>query len=146
MRSNKGKQTAPDASTAFINEGSELSGTYSFNGTVVINGRIKGDLHASGTVIVERAGHLEARVYAPVVIVDGEVTGHIVASERIELLEHARVEGDLQTAVLVIEEGAVFEGQTKSILADRADERSVRALELEQAAGDLTATFAAAGG
>jgi cytoskeletal protein CcmA (bactofilin family) len=113
MRWNRRKPIASDTSAAFISEGSELSGTCSFNGTVVLSGTAKGDIQATATLIVGRAGHLEAQLRAPIVIIEGEVIGSIIATERIEIRQHARVFGDLETAVLVIEEGAIVEGQTK---------------------------------
>lgn len=108
-------QTAIQASTAFISEGSELVGTCSFEGSVVINGRIKGEIQATGTLTIGRTGRVEARLHAPIVIIEGELVGSVVAAERIELRERARVHGDLQTPALVIEESAIFEGQTKSV-------------------------------
>ena len=123
MRWNRRNRSASsDASAAFITEGSEVVGTCSFNGSVVLSGRVKGDIRATGSLSVARAGRIEARLHAPVVIIEGEVVGSIVAAERIELRAEARVYGDLETAVLVIEEGAVFEGQTKPPLGRGAAE------------------------
>ena len=79
--------------------------------------RVKGEINATGTLTVGRPGHVEARLHASVVIVEGEVVGSIVATERIELREQARVSGDLETPALIIEESAVFEGQTKRVRA-----------------------------
>jgi cytoskeletal protein CcmA (bactofilin family) len=59
------------------------------------------------------------------VIIEGEVVGRIAAAERIELREHARVRGDLETPALVIEETAVFEGQTKSVRGHTGGARDV---------------------
>jgi cytoskeletal protein CcmA (bactofilin family) len=114
---NRRNQTVSEeeASTALISEGSRLEGTCSFNGGVVINGHVKGEIHATGTLSIGRAGRVEARLRAPIVIVEGEVVGSIVATERIELREQARVRGDLETPALIIEESAVFEGQTKPV-------------------------------
>ena len=119
MRFQRRPQTASEPSTAFISEGSEVVGTCNFNGSVVVSGRVKGEIHATGTLTVGRPGHVEARLHAPVVIVEGEVVGSIVATERIELREKARVSGDLETPALIIEESAVFEGQTKRVRAGR---------------------------
>jgi len=73
----------------------------------------KGEIQATGTLSIGRGGRVEARLRAPIVIIEGEVVGSIIATERIELREQARVRGDLETPALVIEESAVFEGQTK---------------------------------
>jgi cytoskeletal protein CcmA (bactofilin family) len=129
MRFQRRTQTASEPSMAFISEGSEVVGTCNFNGSVVVGGRVKGEIHATGTLTVGRGGHVEARLQAPVVIVEGEVVGSIVATERIELREKAHVSGDLETPALIIEESAVFEGQTKRVRANRdgvaGDTRSV---------------------
>ena len=123
VRWNRRHQSAPDASAAFITEGSEVVGTCSFNGSVILDGRVNGDIRATGTLSIARAGRVEARLHAPIVIVEGEVVGSIVAAERIELRAEARVYGDLETAVLVIEEGAVFEGQTRPPVGQGAEAR-----------------------
>jgi cytoskeletal protein CcmA (bactofilin family) len=115
MRWNRRTQAAPETSMAFVTEGSELEGKCSFNGSVVLNGHVKGEVRATGTLSVGRAGRVEARLHAPIVIIEGEVVGSIVATERIELRENARVRGDLETPALIIEESAIFEGQTKPL-------------------------------
>ena len=119
MRLNRRTETASDAATAFVTEGSELEGTCSFSGSVVIAGQVKGTIEATGTLSIARSGRVEARLRAPVVLVEGEVIGSIVATERIELREHARVRGDLETPALVIEENALFEGHTRRVRAPR---------------------------
>ena len=104
-----------EGSTAVISEGSELVGTCSFEGSVLVSGRVNGEIQATGTLSIGRAGRVEARIRARIVIIEGEVVGSVVATERIELREHARVQGDLETPALIIEESAVFEGQTKPV-------------------------------
>ena len=100
MRWHRRNQTESETSAAFITEGSELVGTCSFNGSVVLSGHVKGEIHATGTLSVGRAGRVEARLHAPIVIIEGEVVGSIMATERIELREHARVHGDLRRILL----------------------------------------------
>ena len=89
-----------------------MEGKCSFTGTVMFNGRLKGALEAGGAVIVGSTAVVHAEVRAPVVIIDGTVVGDVAATERIELRARARLVGDLKTPILVIEEGAVFEGRT----------------------------------
>jgi len=47
------------------------------------------------------------------VIVSGEVTGDIIASERLVLHKTARVEGEISTPKLVVEDGAELHGSIK---------------------------------
>ena len=101
------------AVTSFIDEGSALEGKCSFPGTLMLNGRLTGELESTGTLIVGASAVLQAGIHARVVIVRGEVVGNIVAAERIELKAGARVFGDLETPVLLVEEGALIEGKTR---------------------------------
>jgi cytoskeletal protein CcmA (bactofilin family) len=43
-------------------------------------------------------------------MISGEVTGDIRACDRIDIVKSASIEGDLNTAKIVIEEGAYFKG------------------------------------
>jgi cytoskeletal protein CcmA (bactofilin family) len=144
MRWRRRKPIASDAAPAFISEGSEITGNCSFSGAVVLSGTAKGEIQATATLTVGRPGRLEARLRAPVVIVEGEVIGSIVASERIEIREHARVFGDLETAVLVIEEGAIVEGQTKSSQKHDGVVGKTRRAGADSAPG-MTTSFVTAG-
>jgi cytoskeletal protein CcmA (bactofilin family) len=45
--------------------------------------------------------------------VNGQIKGHITARERVELHGSARVFGDIDTPVLVLEAGVLFEGNCR---------------------------------
>jgi cytoskeletal protein CcmA (bactofilin family) len=97
----------------FIDEGSEIEGRYAFSGTVMLNGRFNGEIKTGDTLIVGEKGVVKATIRAGTVVVNGEVTGNVHASERIELRGSARVFGDVQAPVVVVEEGVVFEGRCR---------------------------------
>jgi cytoskeletal protein CcmA (bactofilin family) len=108
----KRRSTVAPQPTAIITEGSELDGKSSFNGSVILNGRAKGDVHATGTLIVGESAFIEAQLRAPVIVIAGHVVGNLSATERVEFRRSAHVVGDLEAPVFVIEAGAVFEGRT----------------------------------
>jgi cytoskeletal protein CcmA (bactofilin family) len=99
--------------TAFIDEGSEIEGRYTFRGTVMLNGRFKGEIASEDTLIIGERGVVQADVRAGRVQVSGEVTGNLRATDRIDLKRTARVYGDLEAPVVVVEEGVVFEGHCR---------------------------------
>lgn len=110
----RGNSSAPDqASTSIIDQGCELEGRLTFAGTLVLNGRFRGELFSSDTLLVGETGQVEAEVQVGVAIVSGQVTGNINARERVELRGSARIFGDIITPVLVLEEGVVFDGRCK---------------------------------
>jgi cytoskeletal protein CcmA (bactofilin family) len=99
------------ALTAFIDQGSEFSGKLSFKDTVRIDGRFEGEISSDNTLIVGETGEIHANIRSQVVIVSGTVVGDINAGRQITMHKTAKVKGNLQTGCLLVEEGAVFNGQ-----------------------------------
>ena len=102
-----------NALTAFIDEGSEIEGKYTFSGTVMINGRFRGEIVSNDSLIVGEKGVVNASIRAGIVLISGEVVGNVSASERVELRGSARVYGDVEAPVVVVEEGVLFEGHCR---------------------------------
>ena len=99
--------------TAFIDEGSEIEGKYTFSGTVMLNGKFRGEIASTDTLIVGEKGIVHAAIRAGVVLISGQVVGNLVATERVELRGTARVFGDVEAPVVVVEEGVLFEGHCR---------------------------------
>ena len=123
-RSNKPAIKGTDL-TAFIDEASEIEGKYTFSGTVMLNGKFKGEIISNDHLIVGEKGVVNASIRAGVVMISGEVVGNVLANERIELRGSARVFGDLEAPVVVLEEGVLFEGHCRMTKA-RPVEASAR--------------------
>ena len=102
-------------STSVIDQGCELEGRFRFSGTLVINGKFRGELHSPDTLLVGESAELEAEVSVGTVIISGQVTGAVMARERVELRAGARIAGNIVTPVLVLEEGVVFDGRCSMI-------------------------------
>jgi len=111
-KSGKASAKASDL-TAFIDEGSEIEGKYTFSGTVMLNGRFRGEIISNDSLIIGEKGVVNASIRAGVVMISGEVVGNVNASERVELRGNARVYGDVEAPVVVIEEGVLFEGHCR---------------------------------
>jgi len=99
--------------TAFLDEGSEIEGKYTFTGTVLLNGKFQGEIASPDTLIIGERGVVNATVRAGTLVVNGELVGNVHASERVELTGKARVFGDLESPVIVLEEGVMFEGHCR---------------------------------
>ena len=107
------KPAGSNGLTAFIDEGSEIEGRYTFSGTVMLNGRFKGEISTTDTLIIGDKGVINGEIRAGQVLVSGEVVGNVSAAERIELKRTARVFGDVEAPVVVVEEGVLFEGHCR---------------------------------
>jgi cytoskeletal protein CcmA (bactofilin family) len=99
--------------TAFIDEASEIDGKYTFSGTVMINGKFKGEIVSTDTLIVGEKAVIHATIRAGIVLISGEVVGNVLATDRVELRGTAKVVGDVEAPVIVVEEGVLFEGHCR---------------------------------
>ncbi len=110
--------TTPGALSAFIDKGSQFEGKLTFRDTVRIDGRFKGEITSENTLIVGEGGEIEATIRSKTVVVSGSISGDVHASRQIVLHKSSRMDGNVETASLVIEEGAIFNGQVKMLSGD----------------------------
>jgi cytoskeletal protein CcmA (bactofilin family) len=87
-----------------------FKGELSFEKGMRLMGRFEGKINTPGRLHIAKEAKMSADVEAGAIIVEGEVQGNLVASDRIELKQTARYEGDLRASKLVVDEGAIFNG------------------------------------
>ena len=102
-----------DEIQAFLGKGTEFQGQLKFEGTVRIDGIFRGEVQATGTLVVGEGAKVEAEMRCGTLIVSGELMGNIHATHRVEALAPARIMGNIQTPVLVISEGVLFDGNAR---------------------------------
>jgi len=95
---------------AILDKGSEFEGKLTFEGTVRIDGKFKGEIFSDANLVIGESGKVEADISVGAVVVSGEVVGNIKASQKVEIHSPGVVRGNITTPALIIEEGVVFEG------------------------------------
>jgi cytoskeletal protein CcmA (bactofilin family) len=95
-----------------IGKGTKVTGKIDFGAAARIEGEVEGEVTGSEILIAQGAA-VKARVVVDRMIVAGNLSGEVVARERIELTATARVRGNLDTPKLVLQEGAQFDGDCK---------------------------------
>ena len=102
--------------SGFVGHGTVLTGEATFKGMLRVDGHLSGRVSShEGTLIVSNNGQLDANVEVAVAQIYGNVNGDIIANKRVELGRAARVSGNIQTPALVIEQGAIFEGNCRML-------------------------------
>ncbi len=96
-----------------IGAGVILEGKLSSNGNIRIDGSINGDINANGNVTIGETGEISGEIRAEVISIGGRVIGSINAREKAVLESKAVLKGDIVTKILVVEAGAIFDGNTK---------------------------------
>jgi len=102
--------------SGFVGSGTVVTGEANFKAMMRVDGHLSGRVNSSsGTLIVGANGKLDANIEVAIAIVHGTVNGDIIATQRLELGRAAKLNGNIQTASLMIEPGALFEGSCKMI-------------------------------
>ncbi len=97
--------------SGFIGSGTSLTGETEFKSMLRVDGHLVGKVTSeSGTLHVGSGGIVDANISVAAAVIHGTVNGDITASEKIELGRTAKVVGNIQTPSLVVEQGAIFEG------------------------------------
>src|SRR5262245_11667156 len=117
------RQAAMGEITTLLGRGATFEGKLTFEGTVRIDGRFKGEVFSDDTLVIGEGAHVEAEIDIGDVIVQGTVVGNIKAKRSIEVHAPGRVKGDLHTPSLQIDKGVIFEGRSFMESATGAQER-----------------------
>ena len=105
----------------FLGKDTEFEGSLTFHGSIRIDGHFKGEIKAEGNLIVGEEGMVEADMHISYIIIRGEVHGNITADQRVDIRAPGKVFGNIQAPTVVIDEGVIFEGQTKMYRANKVD-------------------------
>ncbi len=106
------RQSVAGEITTLLGRGATFEGKLTFEGTVRIDGRFKGEVFSDDTLVIGEGAQVEASIDVGEVIVQGTVVGNISAKRSIEIHAPGRVKGDLHTPVLQIDKGVIFEGRS----------------------------------
>lgn len=99
---------------SIIGKGCKITGTVVISeGTMRIDGEFEGNITCPDTLVIGKEGKVKAEIKVKSAVVGGTVIGNIEAKEKIELQAGSRLEGDIKTSRLVIDEGVFFEGNCK---------------------------------
>ena len=101
--------------SGFVGSGTVVTGEANFKALMRVDGHLSGRITSStGTLIVGANGKVDANIEVAIAMIHGTVNGDIIATQRLELGRAAKLNGNIQTASLVIEPGALFEGSKPS--------------------------------
>jgi cytoskeletal protein CcmA (bactofilin family) len=113
--------------SGFVGSGTAITGESNFKSLLRIDGKFSGRVSSpTGTLIVGAGGVVDANIEVAIATIQGTVNGDIIATQRIELGRAGKLNGNIQTPSLMIEQGAMFEGSCKMIQQKAANEKPVR--------------------
>jgi cytoskeletal protein CcmA (bactofilin family) len=111
--------------SGFVGGGTDVTGEANFKAMMRVDGHFSGRItSSSGTLIVGNNGKVDANIEVAVAVIHGNINGDIIATQRLELGRAGKVNGNIQTPSLIIEQGAIFEGSCKMLQMHTAAEKA----------------------
>lgn len=102
------------AITTLVAEGTTIRGDIEFCGGLHMDGAVEGSISAQGdkaVLTLSEKGRVKGEIRAPNAVINGEVKGDIIVSERLELAANARIDGNVYYKVLEMAAGAQLNGK-----------------------------------
>jgi len=96
-----------------VNIGKSVNIKGELNGSedLTVEGHVEGKIELREHVLtIGPHGRIKAEIFAKAVVVLGEVTGNITASDKVDIRENGSVDGDVVAPRVAIAEGAHFRG------------------------------------
>jgi cytoskeletal protein CcmA (bactofilin family) len=106
---NKNNSTDP-GSVNLIGGGTKIIGDINSIGDIRIDGHLTGNVSTNGKFVLGQNGVVDGNINSSNADISGEVKGKVNVVETLSLKRSARVNGDIVTGKLVIESGALFNG------------------------------------
>ena len=105
------KSDADDGIQGRICRSVQVSGDVLFSEALYVEGKIIGKLISeSGSLIIEQTGDVQSDIDVGICIIRGTVRGNVTCKSRAEIYKTGRVEGNINSPVLLVEEGALLTG------------------------------------
>lgn len=94
----------------FLGKGVDFKGIINFDGTIRVDGRLEGEVHTTGTLIVGEHAVIKGIISAASLTTSGKINGTVTATDKVEILKPGVLIGDIRTSGISIEDGAHFHG------------------------------------
>lgn len=90
-----------------------VSGRLSFTAPTRLDGRLRGEVHASDLLVIGETGIVDGIVRGSNVVLLGSIDGDVFATERLEIGASGRLKGSIETRELVVQEGGKLDGSCR---------------------------------
>lgn len=111
-----------------VAEAARITGDVDFAGGLHLDGRVAGNVRAdagsAATLWVSEKGQIEGNIDVPVVVLNGQVRGDVLAREKLVLGAKARIAGNVSYGVMEMAPGAQVSGKLAPISAPASGTQS----------------------
>ena len=101
----------------------EINGNIDVTANLVIHGKVNGNVTSTQTLNTAKGSKIKGNIIAKNAMISGEVHGDLEVSEKLILGQTAHLVGNLKASILIIEEGAKFDGMSNMLKAKSIDSK-----------------------
>ncbi len=108
------KDAGPSSSTnCVVAKGTKIEGNFQSPENVRMDGGLVGEVRCDKKLVMGETSSLEGKIFANEAVIMGRVKGDIVVADTLHLQNTANVQGNISAKYLIVDEGAVFNGDCK---------------------------------
>jgi cytoskeletal protein CcmA (bactofilin family) len=101
----------PTAVISIVGTGMTIDGDSETDGSLRIEGTIRGNVRAGKSVVIGKDGLLEGNIHTQDAVIAGRVVGAVYAESHLELQATSQISGDIQARRMHVGDGAALQGQ-----------------------------------
>ena len=100
-----------DRPKTIIGEDVEITGSIKSESNIQLDGKLNGDITCAGSATIGNTSVIKGNLSVECVTVYGQVSGNIIAKDKVEMKSTARINGDIRARRLTVEDGVTFVGK-----------------------------------
>ena len=101
--------------TSLLSKKVKIEGDIQGDEDLRVEGHFKGTIKVVGDIFVGPSGVVEADVEADNIVIQGQITGNVLARKQLEIQSSGQLLGDCKAKSIDIREGALFEGRSSML-------------------------------
>ena len=106
-------QQSSNSMSSIIGPDLEINGDINIKGDLLIYGQVVGNINCDGLVTTMKGSIVSGSIVTKFADISGKIKGNLEAKNKVSLSSSASLSGDLLASIIVIEEGAKFNGLCK---------------------------------
>jgi cytoskeletal protein CcmA (bactofilin family) len=120
-----------------IGKDSSFVGQIDSTGTIRVDGKFEGEITTKGDLVIGESGQVQGKIKAQNIVIAGQVRGEVEAGGKLELVPTGNLQGEARMTLLIIEEGAVFQGNCQQISKDQKEKSRFLQIDTPKEQKDL---------
>lgn len=106
-------QQNSNSMSSIIGPDLEINGDINIKGDLLIYGQVTGNVNCDGLITTMKGSIVSGSIITNFADISGDVDGNVEAKNKVSLSSTSSLSGDLLASIIVIEEGAKFNGLCK---------------------------------